>query len=91
MKWAHARLRPNDVVSNCRTIVSILDAVEELRPLLLVESHLRTHVKARLSLAYKELEAYWRQRYTYRLCKLGDAGTLPSSTLVLSLIFAGTK
>jgi hypothetical protein len=71
-KWACTRLQPSDVVSNCRTVISILDAVEELRPLLLVESCLRTHVKVRLSLAYKDLEAYWRQRYTYHLCKLGD-------------------
>jgi hypothetical protein len=62
-------------VSNCRMVVSLLDMVEELRPLLLAEARLRVHVKAQLSRAYKEQEAYWRQRYAYRLCKLGDGNT----------------
>jgi hypothetical protein len=74
-KWARSRLRPDAVISNCREVISLMDLVEEFRALSHVESLLRSLVKTKLSSEYKKLDAYWKQRYTYRLCKLGDENT----------------
>jgi hypothetical protein len=49
--------------------------VEELRPLLAPEKLLRDRVGLHLSQEYKVLNAYWKQRFTFRLCKFGEDNT----------------
>ncbi|XP_073351707.1 uncharacterized protein [Aegilops tauschii subsp. strangulata] len=71
-KWARARKRPGEVVSNCRAVIELLDLTEEVRALSTPELLLRAFVKERISEEHKRLDFYWRQRYAYRLCKLGD-------------------
>ncbi|CAN6168854.1 unnamed protein product [Urochloa humidicola] len=74
-KWARDRKRPACVLANCRTVLELLDLLEERRRLASGERLLRTLVEARLSAANKELAAYWKQRFTFRVCKLGDDNT----------------
>ena len=74
-KWARDRKRPGEVVSNCLAVVELQDLTEEVHTLLSPELLLRSFVKERLSEEYKKLDVYWRQRYAYRLCKLGDGNT----------------
>jgi hypothetical protein len=74
-RWAKQRRRPGEVVSNCRKVLEILDLVEELRPLRAPESLLRDRVRLHLSKEYKILNAYWKQRFTFRLCRLGEDNT----------------
>ena len=74
-KCAGARLRPSDVVANCRAVISLLDLLEEFRILTTAEARLRGHVRKHLSSECKKLDAYWKQGYTSRLCKLGDENT----------------
>jgi hypothetical protein len=56
-------------------VISLMDLVAKFRALSHAESLLRSLVNTQLSSEYKKLDAYWKQRYTYRLCKLGDENT----------------
>jgi hypothetical protein len=56
-------------------VVELLDLLEEVRMLTTQERLLRQLVAARRSLAIKELGAYWRQRFSFKLRKLGDENT----------------
>uniref|UniRef100_A0ACD5ZPY0 Uncharacterized protein n=1 Tax=Avena sativa TaxID=4498 RepID=A0ACD5ZPY0_AVESA len=74
-KWARAKKRPPVVVSNCRAVIDLLDRMEELRALAPHEMLLRDAVKRQLSRMYKQLDVYWKQRFAFKLCKLGDDNT----------------
>jgi hypothetical protein len=63
------------VVSNCRRVLELLDLIEELRPLPAPEKLLRDRVRQRLSLEYRALNAYWKQRFTFLLCRFGEDNT----------------
>ncbi|CAO2150405.1 unnamed protein product [Urochloa humidicola] len=68
-KWAREHKRPNAVLAACDGVL------EEARALSAPEFLLRRLVADRRSLAAKELVAYWRQRFSFKLCKFGDENT----------------
>jgi hypothetical protein len=73
--WARGRHKPDAVIFACDQVVELLDLLEEVRMLTAQERLLRQLVAACRSLAVKELGAYWRQHFSFKLCKLGDENT----------------
>jgi hypothetical protein len=63
------------IISNCRRVLALLDLVEESRALYRPERMLRDMVRAHFSREYRTLSVYWRQRFTFRMCKLGEDNT----------------
>lgn len=53
----------------------LLDTMEEYRALSPAELLLRSFVKDQLSMQHKALDLYWKQRYRFKMCKLGDGNT----------------
>lgn len=74
-KWAKMRRHPGELVAACREALLPLDALEERRRLYAAELLLPSAVESRLSTANQELAVYWRQRYSFRSCRLGDENT----------------
>lgn len=71
-KWAKSRHWPGEVIANFHIIIDLSDRLGEWRRLSRAELSLRSQVQDRLIAANMELAAYWKQRYTFRACKLGD-------------------
>lgn len=57
-KWAHGRQRPAAVMVACRTVLKLLDLLEERRPLISAKALPRSLVKARLARAVREHGLY---------------------------------
>nr|TKW11035.1 hypothetical protein SEVIR_6G207600v2 [Setaria viridis] len=74
-KWARERRRLTTVISNYRIVLALLDLLEERRRLTAGEHLLRNLVEVKLSAANQALAIYWKQRYTFKVCKLGDENT----------------
>ena len=71
-KWVVNAKAPRQHATNCTTMISVLDKLEEARPLSSLELKLRIAVKVALHRLNKLLAAYWRQRAKIRECTLGD-------------------
>jgi hypothetical protein len=56
-------------------MVELLDLLEEVRPVTPQELLIRRMVAARRFLAVKELAVYWRQCFSFKLCKFGSKNT----------------
>ncbi|KAE8799802.1 hypothetical protein D1007_24676 [Hordeum vulgare] len=71
-KWSVNAKTPRRLASNCSTVISVLDKLEEGRQLSSLELTLRIAVKLALHRHNKLLAAYWLQRAKIKECTLGD-------------------
>lgn len=69
-QWAVNAKAPRRMATNCTTTISVLDKLEEVRPLSTLELTLRIAVKVALHRHNNLLAAYWRQRAKIRDCTL---------------------
>jgi hypothetical protein len=74
-RWVRGRNRLDTVVAACNLVVELLDLLEEVWLLTTQERLLRRLVVVHRSLVVKELAVYWRQRFSFKLCKFGDENT----------------
>jgi hypothetical protein len=63
------------LISNCNTVISFLDALEDRRGLYNPEINLRVVVRKQLQIWLRYKNLYWRQRYTVNRIKFGDECT----------------
>jgi len=63
------------LISNCNSVISFLDALEDQRPLFNPEMNLRNLVKSQLQTLLHYKKEYWRKRFTNNKVKFGDECT----------------
>lgn len=73
--WKKSRRSPKDVLLNCNLVISMMDLLEEVRPMYHAEFVLRDLVRSAAVEQAAQLAAYWRQRSKVKTCVLGDENT----------------
>jgi hypothetical protein len=63
------------MIDQCNEVLSVLDKLEEQRPLFTQESNFRDILKKHILKLLKFKQEYWRKRYTVRWTKFGDENT----------------
>jgi len=74
-RWGRNLSQLNLAITNCNTVIFVLDKMEENRPLFTQEFNLRNIVKSHLLRLLNAKKEYWKKRYTVRWTRFGDEGT----------------
>jgi hypothetical protein len=74
-KWELGLSMLKTLIKSCNEVISILDKVEENRPLNHPERSFRNILKKHISKLHKNQKDYWKKRYSVRWTKLGDEST----------------
>jgi hypothetical protein len=72
MAWAKARRLPSIYLTNCRTVILLVDRLEENCAISPLEYRLHLLAKLSLSKINASHATYWRQRAKIKHCVLGD-------------------
>jgi hypothetical protein len=73
--WSKGISNLSLLISNCNTVILLLDFVEDSRPLYTHEWNFRIFIKAHLATLLRFKNAYWKKRYTVNRIKFGDECT----------------
>ena len=73
--WSKSLSNLSLLISNCNSVISFLDALEDQRPLFNPEMNLRNLVKSQLQTLLHYKKEYWRKRFTNNKVKFGDECT----------------
>ncbi|XP_071678500.1 uncharacterized protein [Lolium perenne] len=74
-KWSKHLSQLSVIISNCSYVLTLLDGLEEKRPLSTVERNFRTALTEHQSKLIEAQRLYWRKRANIRWAKLGDENT----------------
>jgi hypothetical protein len=74
-RWVKGLSQIKRQIHESNLVISILDRLEENKPLLLQERNFRQIIKKHVLKLLKCQKDYWRKRYTVRWTKLGDENT----------------
>ena len=74
-KWQSNQSSITILIKHCNLVISLLDDLEEYRPLFLQEQNFRTIIQSQLQKLLGYQHSYWTQRYTEKLVTLGDGNT----------------
>jgi hypothetical protein len=74
-RWGESLSQLNTAITNCNTVILVLDKMEENRPLFSQEFNLRNIVKRYLLHLLNAKKEYWKKCYTVRWTRFGDEGT----------------
>jgi hypothetical protein len=74
-KWGLGLSKLKTLIKSCNEVLSILDKLEECRPLNHPKRSFRNILKKRIAELLKNQKDYWKKRYSVRWTKLGDEST----------------
>jgi hypothetical protein len=74
-KWSKHLPQLSVIISNCIYVLTLLDGLEEQRPLSTVERNFRTALTKHQRKLIEAQRLYWRKRANIRWAKLGDENT----------------
>lgn len=63
------------VIENVKSLIQLLEIVEEFRDVSLAEWNFRAALKAKFLSLLEQQKTYWKQRGAIKWAKLGDVGT----------------
>jgi len=73
--WSKSLSNHSLIISNCNSVISFLDGLEDQRLLFNPEMNLRNLVKSQLQTLLHYKKEYWRKRFTNNKVKFGDECT----------------
>jgi hypothetical protein len=74
-KWSKSISRINNLITQCNDVLSVMDKLEEQRPLFIQEANFRKILRKYILQLLKFKQEYWKKRYTDRWTKFGDENT----------------
>jgi hypothetical protein len=74
-RWIKSISKINKLIGQSNEVFSVLDKLEEQRPLVIQEANFRTILRKHILELLKSKQEYWRKRYTVRWTKFGDENT----------------